>query len=187
MKIKNIVMLVMLVMLVIFTGCSSKYTYHIEPTPLRKGETLYRLGNVNVNLSLGYGGIENDSRFANAQELTDSFKEDINMYLEKENLLATDDTHADAIVDLNIFYTRRFNYGGNCLNKPLISYKASIRNKEGVLASYMIDEFTTKYAYFDDLAVNLEIATYNWDAEDEPRDIDVVSKIIVQDIAGLGK
>ena len=42
-------------------------------------------------------------------------------------------------------------------------------------------------SYFNDLAVNLQIGTYQRDAEDEPEDIELIAKTLVEEISEIGK
>ena len=46
---------------------------------------------------------------------------------------------------------------------------------------------TTKYSYFKEMAVLAEIAAFRWDAQDEPTDIDLISKTLVDEIKDIGK
>lgn len=170
------------------TACSSSpYQYHVEPTTLEKGKTQYVLGDVTVKLTLGLGGKSNDARFASEEVLTQSFKDYLTTELQNKKILALDEVNADAVLNVSIDYERRFNYGGNALNKPYVSFTANVTKDEQLLASFGESGFTTKYDYFKDIAVNAQIAIYKWGAEDEPQDIELISKTIVDDAYQLGR
>lgn len=87
---------------------------------------------------------------------------------------------------INSIYLITFNSGGKALNKPQVSHSVVISENETKLASFTSSKYTTKYAYFEDAAVNIEIAAFLWDSEDEPRDIELISKLIVEDLANIG-
>lgn len=87
---------------------------------------------------------------------------------------------------INSIYLITFNSGGEALNKPQVSHSLAISQNEAKLASFASKKYTTKYAYFEDAAVNIEIAAFLWDSEDEPRDIELISKLIVEDLANIG-
>ena len=85
-------------------------------------------------------------------------------------------------------YERWFNWGGKALNKPHFRYSVKIYdNDDRLLVSYSIPVSTTKYSYFKEIAVLAEIAAFRWDAEDEPTDIDLISKTLVDEIKDIGK
>lgn len=72
------------------------------------------------------------------------------------------------------------------MNKPAFSYEVNINKGEILLASYAVKNQTTKYGGFTDAAVNLQISAFKWDAEDEPRDINLIAKTITEEIAEIG-
>ncbi|KKC99495.1 hypothetical protein [Photobacterium halotolerans] len=169
-------------------GCaSSPYQYYEETTSIQKGITKYHLNDVNLQLTLGHGGIPGDTSFASESQLKDEFYVALLDEMKKKNLLASD-TDKDAVqANISVRYQRNFNYGGKALNKPIVSHEVSVQRDNKPLASFQASGYTTKYAYFEDAAVSLEIATFQWDAEDEPRDIQMVSKLIIEDLSELGK
>ena len=84
-------------------------------------------------------------------------------------------------------YTRTYNYGGNALNKPEFFYTVKVLNNHNeLLATFTVPRSTTKYDTFKDMAVNMEIAAFKWDAEDEPQDIELISKTLVKELSQLG-
>ena len=178
---------ILVILVVLFlTACSgSPYQYHVEPTTLEKGKTQYMLGDVTVNLILGHGGKPNDERFASEEALTQSFKQFLISHLNDRKILASD--AASAELNVSIDYERRFNYGGNALNKPHVSFTAKVTQNGQLLASFGEYGFTTKYSGFKDMAVNAQITAFTWGPEDEPKDIALISKTIIDDVYNLGK
>lgn len=106
--------------------------------------------------------------------------------MKEKGLLANSKSGAGATVDVTLQYTRTFNYGGKSLNKPKVSHRIVINKNNQKLASASQLNYTTKYGYLKDAAVNLEIASFNRDAEDEPEDIELIAKLIAEDIANAG-
>ena len=171
----------------LFVGCSSKSIYTVEPTPIKKGEAKYVIEEFKLTLSHGHGRNLENKTFKNEDELKDSFAEFINKKLKEQKLDGTNvDDSYKVKIDMN--YERKYNIGGNALNKPYIDYSVKVFDKNNkLLVSYGYGKHTTKYAYFEDVAVNAEIALFKWDAEDEPRDVELISGLIVKDLAELGK
>ncbi|MAM86979.1 MAG: hypothetical protein CME36_06700 [unclassified Hahellaceae] len=164
---------------------SSPYKYYVEPTPLEANKTKYELRNLEVNLRLGDGAKPGDESFATQAQLRDEFEKSLRNHMKSKNILATD--NSDNIhVDVSIDYLRRFNIGGGSLNKPELAHTVTISRDGEKLASFSQSGYTTKYGYLDDAAVNFEIAAFSWDAEDEPKDVELVSEIIVKDLAKVG-
>lgn len=180
--------LLICISVVFFVGCSSGsgYKYYVDPVPIIKGVTKYKFGSVKVHLILGHGAIEGDTTFASEDMLNQEFLNDIKKFMHEQGILAAENQESP-IVDISIDYTRTFNYGGKALNKPAISHQVSVSQNGKILATFGRDNYTTKYAYLKDAAVNIEIAAFLWDEEDEPQDVNLISKLIVEDLAGLGE
>ena len=174
-----------IIALLFLVGCGSAYTYHVDPTPLKKGETKYSVGDVEVKLTLGHGGKEGDERFASETQLADNFKTALGKQLQEQGLFASNGNGAK--LDLKIDYHRTFFWGGNSLHKPEVSYQATVRNDQEKLASFEEAGFTTTYGTFQDMAVNVEISSGNWGAEDELKDVDNIASYIVTMLVDLGK
>lgn len=84
-------------------------------------------------------------------------------------------------------YTRIYNYGGNALNKPVFFDTVNMyENTDTLLASFTVPRSTTKYSYFKDILVNTKIGFYKWKAEEEPTDIELISKTLVKELSALG-
>ncbi len=180
--------LLMTLVIVSIWGCaSSPEQYHVEPTPLKKGESKYTIDNIAVNLTLGHGAIEGDDSFASQEQLQQQFYNYIKQSMKDKDIFVTDKHNSDADVTVNIQYLRNFNRGGKSLNKPEISHQIVVSKNGEKLASTSHESYTTKYSYLKDIAVNAEISMFSWDAEDEPKDVKLVSELIVEDIFNLGK
>ena len=85
--------------------------------------------------------------------------------------------------DLNAIYG--FENGDFIIRQLSLLLKSKINNQ--LLVTYGWAKHTTKYAYFDDTLVNAKIALYQWMAEDEPKDIKLISELIVRDLKEIGK
>lgn len=177
---------VMMILAMTLSACSSSpYNYHVEPTPIKKQKTSYKIANVDVNLTLGHGAIAGDDTFADKATLQKQFKQYLEAGLSEKGLLAKNGQ--DALdVSVIIDYKRTFNSGGKALNKPQVSHRVVIHNDKDKLASFAKSRYTTKYAYFEDIAVSLEISAFSWNQEDEPRDIELISQMIVEDLINAG-
>lgn len=173
--------------LLFLSGCAgSPYTYYVKPTPIEKGVTKYNLESVQVNLRKGPGAIAGDKSFSSQDELTQQFTDALKKALEEKHLVAGGSGTGSADVEVNIDYERHFNIGGRALNKPVVSHSVLVERGGQRLARVEVSDYTTSYGYLGDAAVNMEIAAFSWDAEDELRDVDLIAKEIVEDIAALG-
>ncbi|MDN5041709.1 hypothetical protein O8C80_00050 [Aliarcobacter butzleri] len=186
MKMKVLSYIVVAFLVTFFVGCGSIYNYKVEPTPIKKGESKFTIEEFNLKLTHGHGyNIENKT-FKNEEELKSSFVQFINQKLKEKNLLGSAENSYKVKINMN--YERRYNYGGNALNKPYFYYSIDILDSnQKLLVSYSVPLSTTKYSYAKDIAVNLEIAAFQWDAEDEPIDIDMIAFVIVRELSEVGK
>lgn len=172
----------------VMAGCaSSPYTYHVEPTPLVAGQSKYVLGDVQVHLVEGHGAPTGDSPYVNENELTKEFTEALKKYMKIENVLADSAASSDGTLNVEVNFTRTFHISGNALAKPEISHSVKVNKDDQTLVSMSQSPYKTKYAYLEDVAVNVEITAGNWDEEDEPRDVDLVSKLIIEDVSKMGE
>lgn len=179
--------------IIVFTGvlfligcANSPYKYYVEPTPIKQGITKYSLGDVTVNLTLGHGAIDGDNTFVSQEMLRKQFVEALQKNLKSNELLA-DTNNSEFTVNVTIDYLRKFNHGGKALNKPEVSHFVMIQKSENKLVSFNASNYTTRYGYLKNTMVNAEIATFNWDAEDEPKDVNLIAELIVKNILELGK
>lgn len=171
--------------IVSFTGCSSStYVYNVKPTPIKQGVSKYSIRNIDLKLVEGEGKNVENKTYISESELKNSFKAFIDKALLEKSMLAD---AASLQLDIDINYTRVYNYGGNTLNKPEFVYTVKVYNADNVLlATATIPKSTTFYGRFKDMAVNLEIATFQWDAEDEPQDVELISKTLVRELSEIG-
>ncbi|GAB6261031.1 hypothetical protein L4174_022380 [Photobacterium sp. CCB-ST2H9] len=172
----------------ILAGCSSSpYQYYEESTSIEKGITKYQLNDVNLKLTLGHGAIPGDTTFASESKLKEEFYAALLEEMNKQGVLSNNNDKDAIQASISIQYQRNFNYGGKALNKPAVSHEVVVQRNGKRLASFQESGYTTKYAYFEDAAVSLEIASFQWGAEDEPRDIQMISKLIIEELSELGK
>ncbi len=180
-----------IIVLIIFSlavGCAgSPYTNHAKQIPLEKGKSKYYLSTLDVKLTLGHGAIPEDTSYSSKEQLEEQFKDAITSALKNKGIFASDPSVADASLDAHIDYTRTFNYGGKALNKPKISHIVDIMKDDEKLVTISKNNYTTKYSYFEEIAVNLKIAAFKWGAEDELKDIALISEKIADDIFNIGK
>lgn len=183
-KILNYVVVAFLV--TFFVGCSSIYNYKVEPTPIKKGEAKFVIEEFNLTLTHGHGRNINNTTFKNEDELKDSFVKFINQKLKDKNLLGSVENSYKVKVNMN--YERRYNYGGNALNKPYFDYSVDIFDQNNrLLVTYGLGKATTKYSYFEEISINTQIGFFKWKAEDEPRDINLISDLITKELLEVGK
>lgn len=172
------------------SGCSSSpYTYHVEPTPLVAGQSKYVLGNVDVNLTItGWPRPKDESLFATEQTLTQEFLDSLKKHLKEKGIEAASSDQADAIINISVDFARGYHpVADNALVKPSVKHRVTIERNGQTLVTTSNGPYQTKYAYFGDMLVNQEISFGTWDYEDEPRDVDLVSKLIIEDISKMGK
>ncbi|OUT11375.1 hypothetical protein B9N62_05105 [Campylobacter concisus] len=170
---------------VFFVGCAGRYKYNVEPTPIQKGVAKYIVGDFNLTLTNQPTTYEHNTNYKNESELRDEFVEFISKHLKEQGILGDENSFK---IKIQMDYERWFNWGGKALNKPHFSYSVKIYdNADRLLVSYAIPLSTTKYSYFKEIAVLTEIAAFRWDAEDEPTDIDLISKTLVDEIKDIGK
>jgi hypothetical protein len=160
------------------SGCGSKINYEVKPTPLQKNKSTYVLGKFNLFLEESSNKDITNLTYLTQDKLAESFIEKFTNQLKEQGIYGD-----EYVINIDMYYERVFNIGGNKLNRPQFRYDVKILNKNNeLLASYGIGLSTTKYAYFKDAAVNIEISTFNRDAEDEPEDIELICKILVENI-----
>ena len=153
----------------------------------KKGISKYFLEKVSVKLTPGYGAIPGDNTYVNQEELQKQFFESIRLHLEKRVILATNSESASGDLEIEIDYQRNFNHGGKALNKPWVRHKINVYKNDMKLVSLSTVKYTTRYTYFKEIAVNLEIGAFQWGVEDEPEDVNYISDYIVDTIFNLGK
>jgi hypothetical protein len=163
-------------------GCGSNVYYQVKPTPLKQGKSTYTIDKFELRLEEPNKDITNPT-YLTQEQLAESFREKITNQLKKQGIYGDEYN-----IDIKMGYSRVFNIGGNKLVKPQFKYNIQILNKNNEpLAFYGIPLSTTEYSYFKELAVSTEIITFTRDAEDEPEDIELISKTIVREIKEIGK
>ncbi|WP_345978848.1 hypothetical protein [Sulfurimonas sp. HSL3-2] len=181
---KKITLAILFITIVIFSGCSGNTKYAVQPTPLKKGSSQYYLKDINVTLHKdGFENQENKT-FYNQAKLQAEFKDDLQKDLNTKNM---NSSQGFGLV-INLDYTRIYLYGGNALAKPKFIYSVDVYTNDGntLLAHYSIPESTTKYAYLEDVAVNTKVMLFQWNAENEPKDIALISDVLTREISELG-
>ena len=182
---KFVKILFLIVLGAFFVGCGGRYKYNVEPTPIQKGVAKYIVSDFNLTLINQPTRYEHNTNYKNESELRDEFVEFINKHLKEQGILGDENSFK---IKIQMDYERWFNWGGKALNKPHFRYSVKIYdNDDRLLVSYSIPVSTTKYSYFKEIAVLAEIAAFRWDAEDEPTDIDLISKTLVDEIKDIGK
>ena len=73
--------------------------------------------------------------------------------------------------------------------KPIIShsYKVYDKNSDTVLVSDAQNRYTTKYGYLEEVVVSTKILAMQWDAENEPKDVEMIANLLIEDISRLGE
>ncbi|HEY9204256.1 hypothetical protein [Dokdonella sp.] len=172
-----------LVALISFSGCS-RVTYTVEPTPLKKESSKYYLKDLQLTLNHGVFRNSENNTFCEEKCLQEEFKNYIQEYLREKQIY---DVGGYGLV-VKMDYTRHYHLGGNSLNKPAFFYSVEVYAKDNktLLAHYKIPNSTTKYAYLEELLVDTKVLLFQWDAEDEPKDIALISEVIVREISKLG-
>lgn len=179
-------LLVFVLSSIFLVGCSSAVVKVDSSSPLKKGLTQYSIDKPIVNLTLGQGAIEGDTTFADQGKLESQFAAALSKHFSELKQLAASPDVAEASVAVTVDYQRNFNWGGKSLNKPHYSYTVLIKNEGQVLAQYSVKGQTTRYGGLEDAAVNMQISAFTWDAEDEPKDIDLISKLIATEVSAIG-
>ncbi len=181
---KQITLGMLLIIITIFSGCSGGVKYAVQPTPLKQKSSQYYLKDLKVTLhKSGFENQENKT-FYNQAKLQAEFKDDLQKDLKTKNM---DSSQGFGLV-INLDYTRIYLFGGNALAKPNFSYSVDVYSNDGntLLAHYSIPESTTKYAYLEDAVVSTKVMLFQWDAEDEPKDIALITDVLTREISALG-
>jgi hypothetical protein len=190
---KVIIGIMLIISAFILVGCSgkSKSIYIVNPTPLKKESSKYYVKDLKVNLTeQGFLpenilGINKENKsFLDEQHLREEFAQFLNNRLREKGILGDQNDFALSIV---IDYHRVFHMGGNALMKPIVSHRYKVYDKDStLLAQDGLNQYTTKYAYFEEVAVSVELLAMQWDAEDEPKDVKMISELLIDDISRLG-
>lgn len=163
---------------VVLVGCASGFQYYPGSESYRDGPQALKDIIVNVDLHTA----KSPEGYLKAPEIEALIKQDIIQNLSADGRLKyTPDSNNGLVAKVYVNYTRRFSYG-DALAKPLFSGKTTILDKDKEIGSYSYGEVTTSFGTFGDAAVNLQVGTGTWDAEDEPRDFEMVAKSVASDL-----
>lgn len=191
MKTTTWIMIILSAFLLVGCGGKANSIYTVNPTPLKKETSKYYVKDLKVNLteqgflSDNILGKNNDNKsFLDEQHLREEFAQFLNNRLREKGILGDQNDFGLSIV---IDYNRVFYIGGNALLKPIISHRYKIYDKDSILlAEDELYQYTTKYAYLQEVAVSVELLAMQWNAEDEPKDVKMVSELLIDDISQVG-
>lgn len=167
----------------LLASCGSSPTKQAAPLGFKAGAAQFQLLPTKVTLHHGLGAPEDSTLFASEDDVQATLHKDIEASMQELNLL---ESSSELSVEFVVSYTRIYNHGGKSLNKPRISYVTNLFKNGASIGSFSSGEFTTKYAYLKEIAVNAEIAAFKWGAEDEPRDLAIVASVIAKDLSRVG-
>lgn len=174
----------------LMAACATPYTYHQNPTPLKKRVTKYYLEDVSMNLTLGDGAPSDNTQFADKDKLGEQLRQGLISELSEQRIYAASKAEADAVLSVYLNYKRTFNIGGRALNKPQFGFRFTASDKQNQpLASYDVSgfNFVPDYGFPRQTAIDLEIAAFLWGAEDEINDINRIAFSIVNEVRKVGK
>lgn len=171
-----------MVIALLFSGCGSRYAYDVKPTPLKANKSTYEIKSIDFVLDHGHGRNLANKTFSNEKVTKKIFTSFLKKALVEEKISGN-----EYFLDIKMYYLRKYNYGGNALNKPEFKYSINILDKENkLIAHYGIPMSTTKYGYFKDLAVNTQIILFNRKAEHEPEDLELITKTMAIELSSIG-
>jgi len=170
----------------VFSGCASMYNYSVSPTPIEKNKSKYVLRNFVLKLENSiYKQNDKNETFKSQSELEESFR----LFIEKE--LSTKmmlDNKNGFLVDIEMLFKRIFFVGGNALSKAQFSYIVKAYNKnDELLADFEVSNSTVNYGYLKDKLVTMQMAAFSWNAKNEPQEIELISRTLVEELAKMGK
>lgn len=172
----------------VLAGCATTpYEYHVEPTPIEKGVTTYRLQSLDVDLQNGRNERPVRGPHVTEDVLNEQFREDIRTHLADRGLLASEGDENVVALDIDIHYQRRFVWTTSALVRPWISHEVEIKRDGKVLASTTSRTYTTSYHLFKDAFREIGILFLMSGPEDEREDVALVSEVLVRDLAELGE
>ena len=159
--------------IMLLAGCSSKFQYEDGKPVAGPDGYRFSVGDVEMNLT----SKKQPDGYATEKELERIFRTELKNHLQEKGIYSDEGLSVNVVVD----YERRFSYGDS-LAKPHFSYDVDIYSEGRKVASRGIGKVTTSFGYFSDAAVNAQVATGAWDNEDEPRDISMMAKSVVNDL-----
>ncbi len=164
-------------------ACSSapKYQYMVEPTPLVAERTQYAIESIEVNLILGHGARDGDTRFNSEEKITEVFTQALTEQLQSLGALAAGE--ADADLNIVVDFVREYNTGGKALNTPKVSHKVIASRGEQELATFGLESYTLDYGIYD----QMKIAGFQRGNEEELADIKRLAQLMADDIVQMGQ
>ena len=187
---KKITIMITILIILVLSGCggSVKDIYLVKPTPIQHGKSKYQIDN--LKFTLVEKMFKNDtSKYKKEAQLKEYIFKNIEKELKASKILGNDVSSYK--LDIDLHYDRIFTPipKTSSLQKPAFFYTIKVYNndKSQLLVEYSIEKSTTKYAYLKELAVAAEILALQWDYEDEPLDIDLICKTLVEDVLSFGK
>ncbi|CAA6825123.1 MAG: Unknown protein [uncultured Sulfurovum sp.] len=128
--------------------------------------------------------------YPNEQTLAKYFKEDMNKYLKQTGKACTS-KQTCLTIDMNVDYTRNFNFQSVTVSKPIVDMTYSIKKEEKViytgskngklLSSSIVDRG------LNELSVLTNVGNDKPNLKDERKHIDMLSGVVVEDIVTLSK
>lgn len=181
--------IVLALMALFLVGCASTpYNYHQEPSPLKPSQSRYHIQDLDITVSANRDIDEATlSRFSSREELKALFHEQLVAKLKERGIYAESIDKSDANLNITLHYTRNHIPLGAALAKPEFSHEVTVEKDGNLLLDYNLSRYTTKYSYLKDGLVNLKIATLMWGPDNEWEDLDLVAKVLADDIENFGK
>ncbi|UTF61717.1 hypothetical protein [Gilvimarinus sp. DA14] len=178
----RICMLMLFALFMVACSSAPKYQYTLEPTPLKAESTQYAIESVEVNLILGHGARDGDTRFNTEAKITEVFTQALSEELQARGALA-DGATADADLNIVVDFVREYNTGGKALNTPKVSHKVIASRGEQELAVFGLESYTLDYGIYD----QMKIAGFQRGSEEELADVKRLAQLMADDIVQMGR
>jgi hypothetical protein len=163
---------------VLLAGCAGQ----MKKIPASAEISAFHLKEVTVNLIFNGNEIPGDTTFASQEEFAKNFEDDLVKYLKEKNIYSASSREDVAELYITLDYTRNYTHNGKALIQPYVSHNVKVYSGDSELLSFGVSNYTTKYDYFTQFAVVTQRLAYEWDQEDEPKEIDLISKTIINDL-----
>jgi hypothetical protein len=172
----------------LLNGCGgSKYNYTVTPTPLKAKKTTYKLRTFNFTYAEGRYATPNNKEYMSEKQLKEYFKTKIIEHLKKNNIYSQKENNS-FYIDINLEYIRNYYWGGVSLMKPHFKHTVKIFNSSNQeVAISTISYSEPKYAYFKEGIVSAQILAGLRRQGGEIEDINLITKLLVNDLAEAGK
>ena len=177
-------------MLLALGGCAS-HSVSPEATQTLKQTQGYNVGKIDVKLvNKSFLDFTQENKlYPNTQQLASYFKHDIEKYL-KQNGKACQNKQNCLTIDMNIAYARNFNFKSVTVSAPTIDRTIHIRKGDTVIYTDSKSDLKPHSGgllgnAMNELSVLTKAGKNTPNLQDERKDIDVISKMTVQEIVGL--